>query len=101
MKTPLLNALGATCYIGFVIALIQVLTKYGHDKQDTLLIPMFMLSLLVLSVTVMAFLFFYKPLCLYAENKKQEALKFFTTTVLYFSVTVFVFFSTLLYSYLR
>jgi hypothetical protein len=40
-----------------------------------------MLSLLVLSVSVMAFLFFYQPVVLLLDGKREEALAFFLRTV--------------------
>jgi hypothetical protein len=45
------------------------------------LFPMIMLSLLVLSVSVMAFLFFYQPVVLLLDGKRDEALAFFLRTV--------------------
>jgi len=44
------------------------------------------LSLLTLSVAVMAFLFFYQPLLLFIEGKKKEAVNLFLKTVGIFAV---------------
>lgn len=43
-----------------------------------------MLSLLVLSVAVMAYLFLREPVRLYFENKRSEAIAAFLKTTLYF-----------------
>ncbi len=45
-----------------------------------------MLSLLVLSVSVMAFLFFYQPVIMLLEGKRQEAVTFFFKTVATFAI---------------
>jgi membrane protease YdiL (CAAX protease family) len=99
MKTPLLNALSASIYIGVVVGVISFLTSIGHEKPDNILIPMFMLSLLVLSVAVMGFLFFYKPFELYFDNKRKEAVLFFWKTVGIFAIAVGIFLFFLVYIY--
>lgn len=95
--TPFLNALGASLYIVLVVFLINSLKTFA-DSEETILIPMFMLSLLVFSVAVMGFLFFYKPLGLYFENKKNEATVYFLKTLGTFFVFVVVFFLAMAYS---
>ncbi len=56
---------------------------------------MLMLSLLVLSVAVMAYLFFYQPAVLLAAGKHDQALRLFLSTLAYFVVfiswTLFIF----------
>jgi len=75
MKKPFLFALVAAVYIANIVLVINF-TSYMAPKE-TILIPMVMLSLFVLSVAVMGFLFFYEPLRLYMENRKREAVFFF------------------------
>lgn len=96
-KSPLSNATGAAAYIIGIATLLSTIGKYGHDKPDNIIIPMFMLSLFVLSAAVMAFLFFYQPFRLYFDNKKQEALAFFGKTVGFFALFVALFMSVMLY----
>lgn len=89
---PILHAAGAALYIASVVWIIDFATSGSGDGELGLLAPVLALSLLVLSVCVMAYLFFYKPVTLYVEGSKQEAIRFFFTTVLSFSVFVLVIF---------
>lgn len=57
------------------------LTQPLRDKPDTFFAPVVFLSLLTLSVAVMAFLFFYQPLMYFIEGKKKEAVSLFIKTV--------------------
>jgi hypothetical protein len=45
-----------------------------------------MLSLLVLSVALMAYLFFYQPVLMLIEGQKQKAVKLFLQTVGIFAI---------------
>src|SRR3989344_3267106 len=80
-KNPIINALGAAGYIGLVAFVINLISLTHRNKPDTAFAPVVFLSLLTLSVTVMAFLFFYKPLQLFIEGKKKEAVNLFVKTV--------------------
>lgn len=85
-KNPILNALSAAGYIGLVVSVINFISLTQRNKPDTAFAPVVFLSLLTLSVTVMAFLFFYQPLQLFIEGKKKEALNLFGKTVGAFAV---------------
>lgn len=85
-KNPIINALSASVYIGIVVTVMNFLSKTLKDKPDTFFAPVVFISLLTLSVTVMAYLFFYQPLQLFIEGKKKEALKLFIQTVGVFAV---------------
>lgn len=84
LKNPYINALYAAGYIGLLV--LGLSTFVDGPKEDTLLAPLVMLSLLVLSVALMAVLFFYEPARLFMEGKREEALKFFTKTLLVFAI---------------
>jgi hypothetical protein len=92
---PFTNALAAGIYILAVVGIIY--TLQSPNTPDTILAPIFLLSLLTLSAAVMAFLFFYQPLRLYFDDKRQEALSYFVKTVSCFAVMVLISFSALLY----
>ena len=79
-KNPFLNASIASLYIVGLVLAVNKVSSYLPQK-DTLLAPMTMLSLLVLSVSIMGILFVYEPARLFLENKRQEALSFFLKTV--------------------
>jgi hypothetical protein len=53
--------------------------------ENTIMIPIAMLSLLVLSVAMMGYFFVYQPVRLLIEGKQREATKFFITTVAFFA----------------
>lgn len=79
-KNPLYNALTALVYI---IAIVLGLTYMStiQTKIDDLIMPIIMLSLLVLSVSVMVYIFGYQPLVLFLDNKRKEAVSLFLKTV--------------------
>lgn len=80
-KNPLINALGASAYIILGVTIMTFVTQPLKNKPDTFFVPIVFLSLLTLSVAVMAFLFFYQPLMLFIEGKKKEAVNLFVKTV--------------------
>lgn len=99
-KKPFVNALTASIYIFFVVGVMNFLTQFLKNKPDTFLAPVTILFILTLSVTIMAFLFFYQPLILFVGGKKKQAVKLFTKTVIIFAaITVLVLTSLFLTSY--
>jgi hypothetical protein len=80
-KNPIINALSASAYIILVVTVMTFVTKPLRNKPDTFIAPITVLSVLTLSVTVMAFLFFYQPLQLFIEGKKKQAVNLFVKTV--------------------
>ena len=84
-KNPIFNALFAGLYIAIIVLIMNAVTSKFSIPDNTILIPMTMLGLLVLSVAVMAFLFGYDPFVLYTEGHKKEALMYFAKTVGYFA----------------
>jgi hypothetical protein len=89
-KNPIINALGAVGYIGLVVTVLNLLSLNNSNKPDTAFAPVVFLSLLTLSVSVMAFLFFYQPLQLLIEGKKKEALNLLVKTIGVFAVFTLV-----------
>ncbi len=81
IKNPYLNAFMALGYIAGIILVISSTSSLAEHTPDTILIPVTMLSLLVLSVAVMGILFFYQPVTLFLENQKKEAFSFLLKTV--------------------
>lgn len=57
MKKPFLNALGAAIYIVVIVLGIASTTKLFPNAKETLIIPMTMLNLFVLSAAVMGYLY--------------------------------------------
>jgi len=85
-KNPLINALSASAYIILGVTVMTFVTQPLKNKPDTFFAPIAFLSLLTLSVAVMAVLFFYQPLQFFIEGKKKEAVHLFIQTVGIFGV---------------
>ena len=85
-KNPYLNALAAGAYIVFVVLLINFGPILARGKPDSILAPMAMLSLLVLSVAFMGYTFIFQPTLMYLDGHKREAVELVTKTLVAFSV---------------
>jgi len=85
-KNPLINALGVSAYIFLVVGVMNFVTEPLKNKPDTFFAPITMLFVLTLSVSVMAFLFFYQPLMFFIGGKKKEAVNLFVKTVGIFAI---------------
>lgn len=85
-KNPIINALSASAYIIIGVTVMHYVTQPLRNKPDTFFAPIVMLSLLTLSVAVMAYLFFYQPLMLFIDGKKTDAVNLFIKTVGVFAV---------------
>jgi predicted membrane channel-forming protein YqfA (hemolysin III family) len=90
-RNPIINALSASAYIILGVTVMTFVTQPLKNKPDTIFAPIVFLSLLTLSVAVMAFLFFYQPLQLFIEGKKKEAVDLFVKTVGIFAAFTAVF----------
>ncbi len=89
-KNPLINAASALAYIILVVSVMTFATQPLRDKPDTFFAPITVITMLTLSVTVMAFIFFYQPLMLFIEGKKKEAVNLFAKTVGIFAIFTFL-----------
>jgi hypothetical protein len=83
---PYINAVAATAYISLIGLIFRHISLLHKNTPDTLIDPIAALSVLVFSVAVMGFLFFYRPVMLLIENKKAEAVHFFFKTLGTFGV---------------
>lgn len=91
-KNPFLNALSASAYIVFVAGIMSYVSETQRNQPDTIFAPMMFLSLLTLSVAVMAWAFFYQPAQLLLAGKKKEASQFLIRTIGSFAVLTGVIF---------
>jgi hypothetical protein len=85
-KNPIINAFGASAYIIIIVTIMNFVSQTQRHKPDTVFDPIIFLSLLTLSVALMAYLFFYKPLQFFIEGKKKEALTLFAQTLGVFGI---------------
>lgn len=78
---PYLNALIASSYIWGIGLLLSHIARLHHDTPDTTMGSVTAISLVVCSVALMAFLFFYRPVALLIQGKQLEAAAFFLKTL--------------------
>lgn len=88
-KNPFINALLAVAYITAVASFMFFSPKF-EDAMLGVLVPMAVLSLFVLSAAVMGFVFFYQPIILFIDGKRQEAVRLFGQTLGIFAVSTVV-----------
>lgn len=84
-RNPYINALVAGLYIVGIVLLITYGPALVRDKPDTILAPMAMLSLLVLSAAFMGYVFFFQPVLMFMDGQKREAIELFTKTLISFA----------------
>lgn len=94
-KNPYVNALLAVAYICLIVTVMNLTSGFVMIQQ-TLFLPMAMLSLFVFSAAVMGFLFVFEPFTLYFEGKRPEAIIFFLKTLGTFGVCAVVMFGVVL-----
>lgn len=90
-KNPIINAFSATLYIVVVVSLLFYFSTF-KGMDNSILIPISILSLFVLSAAVMGYIFIYNPLQLFLEGKKEEAVGLFLKTVGTFALITAVIF---------
>jgi len=90
LKQLFLHVVLAILYIFCVSAFFQS-AEFLLGKEDSFFSPVIALMLFVLSAAIMAILFFGRPIQLYLDNQKKEALAFLGYTVFWFA-TAFIFF---------
>lgn len=99
-KNPFYNALAAAAYIVLIVLGINTMSRVA--PEDNILMPMAALSLLVLSVCVMGYVFFFEPFRMYFDGKRTEALSLFGRTVAFFALCcIAIFLASVTVSYLN
>jgi len=84
-KNPFINALASILYIVFVASVMYY--GMGHTKsENSVIVPIAVLSLFSLSVALMGYFFLFQPVQLYVDGKKQEATSLLVQTILVFAV---------------
>lgn len=91
IKRAFINSFGTVAYVILIVSFLfslQVLSP----KEDTIIIPIAMLLLFVCSAAITGFLVFGKPIMLYIDGKKKEAVSLLSyTLVMLFLITLIVF----------
>lgn len=76
-----LHSFGVVLYIIFVSCLMFNVERTFGGQEDTVLAPVAFLLLFTLSAAIVGLLVFGRPVMLYLDGKKKEALNFAGTTV--------------------
>ncbi len=91
IKRALANAIITAIYVVLIGSFIYFGEKIFGEAPN-ILIPIVMLMLLVFSVALTGFLIFGKPVMLYLDNKKKEAISLLGYTLGFlFAITLIVF----------
>lgn len=80
-NNPFYNALTALFYIIVVVLSVSSGSQLVVSENENILMPIGMLSLFVLSVAVMAYIFFYQPVLRLLDGKRKEGIVLFCQTV--------------------
>jgi len=81
-KYALINALSVCLYIFAVVSLINYLAHGPLQQEpDSILMPILVLMLLVISAATTGFLVFGRPIMWYIDGKKKEALTLLISTI--------------------
>lgn len=99
VKYALIHAVGAVAYIALVATFMSNATRiFGPDNSaDNKILPsMVFLMLFVISAAVMGLLIFGKPILLYLDNFKKEAVSFLFYTLGFFVLIAIIIFLILL-----
>ena len=92
IKRSFIGAIGTTAYIILVVSLIFSLQGLA-PKEDILIIPISMLLLFVTSAAITGFLVFGKPVMLYLDGEKKEAVSLLGYTIGILFLITLVFFT--------
>lgn len=80
IKRAFIDALGTTLYIILIVLFIFSMQMFSA-KTGNILIPIAMLLLFVSSAAITGFLVFGKPIMLYIDGKKKEAITLLGYTI--------------------
>ena len=92
--TSLVDSLLAVLYVS-VVVLIMNNSKNFFDKTPEVAIGIAMLMLFVTSATVMGFLILGRPILMYLDGAKKEAVKLFYFTITWLALIVITIFSSI------
>lgn len=89
-RNAFLNALGTAFYIIAVGFFMYYGSMVKIGRTNTILVPITLLLLLVLSAAITGFLIFGKPALMYIDGKKKEAISLLVHTLVFFSVITLI-----------
>ena len=91
LKRAFLNSVGVVIYVILLVSFIFSLQRFSQ-KPDTIVIPIVMLLLFICSAAITGFLVFGKPVMLYIDGKKKDAISLLCHTLgMLFLITIIFF----------
>lgn len=81
IKRAIINSLCTVAYIVLIVSLIFTIGGFLPEPEDLIILPMAMLLLFVCSAAITSFLVFGKPLMMYIDGQKKEAVSLLTYTL--------------------
>ena len=98
LKRAFLNAVGVVAYVIVIVLLISSFQRFSTEPDNTI-IPIAMILLFVFSAAITGYLVFGKPIMLYTDGKKKEAVSMLSHTLAMLALITIVFFISLLVYY--
>lgn len=95
-KTAVVNALATALYVIAVACFMYFASNMKLGRNNTVLVPITLLLLFVFSAALTGFLLFGKPILMYLDGKKKEAMSLLSYTLMTFSLVTFIFLALLL-----
>ncbi len=95
IKNAFINSIGTVAYISLV-ASFMFFIQDAIPKEDTIFVMISMLLLFVCSAAITGFLVFGKPIMLYIDGKKKEAVRLMGYTLLIILLITLIIFSLLI-----
>lgn len=89
-KTALKNSLLTALYVAGVGSFMYFGSQVKIGRANSFLVPVSLLLLFVCSASITGYLMFGKPIFLYIDGKKKEAITLVTHTLIYFSAITVV-----------
>jgi len=90
-----LNAMGTVAYIALIATIMQNGSKI-FGETDSFLTPIAVLTMFVLSAAITGSLILGKPVLMYLNGAKSEAIKLFLYTLAWLAVMVIILFLVML-----
>lgn len=89
-KEAFKNAISTAFYVAFVGIFMYLGGEAKIGRSNTFFVPIAFLLLLVTSAAITGYLIFGKPVQLYIDGKKKEALTLLKSTLIFFSSITFI-----------
>lgn len=98
IKRALINSISTVLYIVLVVSLILTMGSFLPEPEDMFIVPIAMLLLFVCSAAITSFLVFGKPVMMYIDGQKKEAVSLLAYTLgIMVVITIILFVALILY----